>query len=160
MECTAIQGWLFRKMDGELSGRENEELNAHLAQCATCTREYNLFRLPYQISLTAPELKPSEYFSRKVSLRIAGEANNGAFWQAILRPARRIVPALAGITFFLLSVLAYLQQQQPNTEIYNAYDKMFSTEQQPRQLLSAGNITEESVLSAIAEWEINHHNSD
>jgi hypothetical protein len=160
MECTAIQDWLFRKMDGELSDRENEDLNAHLAQCAACTREYNLLRLPYQLSLMAPEFKSSEYFSRKLSARIAGEAGNGAFWLAILRPARRMVPALAGITLFLLTILAYLQLQTPNTELYSAYDKIFITEQQPRPMLSAVDISDESVLSAIAEWELNHRNSD
>jgi predicted anti-sigma-YlaC factor YlaD len=160
MECTAIQDWLFRKMDGELSDRENEDLNAHLAQCAACTREYNLLRLPYRMSLMAPEFKSSEYFSRKLSAHIAGEAGSGAFWLAILRPARRMVPALAGITLFLLTILAYLQLQTPNTELYSAYDKMFIAEQQPRPMLSAVDISDESVLSAIAEWELNHRNTD
>jgi anti-sigma factor RsiW len=160
MKCTAIQDWLFRKMDGELTDLENKELNAHLAQCAACTKEYNLLRLPYQISLTAPELRPSEFFCRKVQMQIAGEAKSGAFWSAILRPAQRMVPALAGITFLLLSILGYLQLQTPNTEFYSAYDRMFSTEQQPRQMAAAGDITAESVLSAIAEWEINHKSVD
>jgi hypothetical protein len=145
-------------MDGELTDLEDEELNAHLAQCAACTKEFNLLRLPYRISQTASVIKPSEFFSSKVRMQIATEATSGAFWSAILRPAQRIVPALAGLTFLLLSIMGYLQLQTPNSELYSAYDHMFSTEQQPRQMATAGDITAESVLNAMAEWETMHRN--
>jgi predicted anti-sigma-YlaC factor YlaD len=154
MECTAIQNWLFRKIDGELSDHENEELIAHLARCASCAREYNLLALPQRLASTIPVIEPSPYFSRKLSARIADEANAGAFWQTILSPARRIVPALASITLLLLSIFAYTQLYNPNPDLYTAYARGFITDdQQPHQMLIAGDITDESVLSAIADSE-------
>jgi hypothetical protein len=154
MECTAIQNWLFRKIDGELSDRENKELIAHLAQCAFCAREYNLLALPQRLALTIPAVEPSPYFSRKVSTRITNEANAGAFWQTILSPARRIVPALASITLLLLSIFVYVQLYNPNPDLYTAYDRVFTAEdQQPHRMFIAGDFTDESVLSAIAEQD-------
>jgi hypothetical protein len=160
MECTAIQNWLFRKIDGELSDCENEELIAHLAQCASCAREYNLLALPQRLALTVPAVEPSPYFSRKVITRISNESNVGAFWQIILSPARRIVPALASITLLLLSIYAYVQLYSPNPDLYTAYDGVFTAEdQQTHRMFIAGDITDESVLSAIAEQENDHNRS-
>jgi hypothetical protein len=152
MQCTAIQNWLFRKIDGELSDHENEELIAHLAQCAYCTREYSLLALPQRLMSAIPSIEPSPYFSRTLVLRIADKANSSAFWQTVLNPARRILPALASITLLLLSIFAYTQLYSPNPDLYSAYARGFTTEdQQPHQMLIAGDITDESVLSAIAD---------
>lgn len=160
MECTAIQNWLFRKIDGELSDRENEELIAHMAQCSSCAREYNLLALPQRLALTISAVEPSPYFSRKVSTRIANEANVGAFWQTIFSTASRIVPALASITILLLSIFVYLQLYSPNPDLYTAYDGVFTPEdQQPHSMFIAGDFTDESVLSAITEQENDHTRS-
>jgi hypothetical protein len=160
MECTAIQNWLFRKIDGELSDRENEELIIHLAHCASCAREYNLLALTQRLALTIPAVEPSPYFSRKLSGRIANEANAGAFWQTIFSTERRIVPALASITLLLLSIFAYTQLYSPNPDLYTAYDRAFTAEdQQSNRMFIAGDITDESVLSAIADQENNPNRS-
>lgn len=160
MECTAIQNWLFRKIDGELSDSENEELIAHLARCASCAREYNLLALPQRLALTIPAVEPSPYFSRQLSARIASEASAGVFWQTIFSAERRVVPALASITLLLLSIFAYTQLYSPNPDLYTAYDGVFTAdEQQPHKMLAAGEITDESVLNAIAEQENDHNRS-
>jgi hypothetical protein len=70
------------------------------------------------------------------------------------------VPALAGITLLLLSIFAYLQLYSPSPDLYTAYDGVFILEdQQPHRMLIAEEITDETVLSAIAEEE-NDHNRD
>jgi predicted anti-sigma-YlaC factor YlaD len=160
MECTAIRDWLFRKIDGELSDHENRELNAHLAQCSACTREYNLLALPHRIAQEIPAVSPSEYFYRRLSMSIASEAGSSAFWLAILRPARRIVPALACITFILLTVFAYFQMRSPSADLYTAYERVFILEDQPRQMLTKGDVTDERILNEIFARENKNSSSE
>jgi predicted anti-sigma-YlaC factor YlaD len=156
MECTAIRDWMFRKIDGELSDRENEELNAHLAQCTACAMEFNLLALPHRIASAIPAFEASTYFSQNLSLRIVSEAQNNGFWLAILNPARRIVPALACITFLLLSIFAYVQLHNSSSDFYTAYDRVFVAENQPNQMLIKGDIPDENILSTIYQWEDNN----
>jgi anti-sigma factor RsiW len=161
MQCAEARNWLFRKIDGELSDSENRALETHLAQCPSCTREYALLAMPRRIAQATPELAPSPFFYQKLKLRIEGEAREMAGWQVFWKLARQVVPALAGITLALLSVFAYFQLHGPEANFYRAYERVLATEEQPRQMLVAeqGDITDVSVLSAIAERESNHQHN-
>jgi len=157
MRCTVVQGELFRSIDGELSDSEKMDLNAHLAACESCRREYQILMLPSRLVRGAPEIRPSPYFFRKLSAQIEAEAQNVRVWQIALGAVRHLVPALAAITLALLSVFAYLQLRGPEIDPYRAYG-VFLSEEQPERMLVAeqGEITNESVLSAIADREANH----
>ncbi len=155
MECNEIRDWLFRKIDGELSEKENEDLNAHLAQCVACAREFNLLALPQRIASTIPAFEPSAYFSRKLSASIATEAQNNSFWLAILNPARRIVPALACITLLFLSVFVYFQLSSPKTDLYKAYERVFISEDQANPMLIKGDIPDENIMRALYALDLN-----
>jgi len=161
MKCTAIQSLLSRKIDGELSDIEGAELEDHLAQCASCTREYRLLALPHRIAQAAPPLTPSPFFYQKLRIGIEGEAQKIAGWQTFLGLARQVVPTLAGITLALLSIFVYLQLRGPQADLYRAYETVFISEDQPHRMLVAdqGEITDESVLTAIAERASNHRRS-
>ena len=158
MRCAEAQNWLFRKIDGELSDSEIMAFDAHLAQCPSCAREYGLLSLPQRIAKATPELTPSPFFNQKLKLRIEGEARELAGWQMFWKLARQVIPALAGITLALLSVLAYFQFHGPEANFYKSYERIFVAEEQPHQMLVAeqGDITAVSVLSAIAEREPDH----
>jgi anti-sigma factor RsiW len=162
MECAEMKIWLFRKIDGELSDLENAALDTHLAQCASCAREYRLLALPRRIAQKIPQPMPSPFFYQKLRMRIESEVQGTAGWQVLWGLARKMVPALAGITLALLSVLAYLQMQSPEADLYRAYESVFITEEQPYGMLVAGqgSITAESVLAAIAERESNHRHQN
>jgi len=153
MKCTVVRSWLFRKIDGELSDFESTELDAHLAECASCSREYRLWTLPQRIEQAIPPPEPSPFFYPKLWARIEGEAQKIARGQTIWGLARQMIPTLAGITLALLSVFAYVQMRGPEAELYKAYDKAFVSEDQSHRVLVAeqGDITDESVLRAIAE---------
>jgi hypothetical protein len=154
MNCTTAQERLFRKIDGELSISENAELNAHLKNCASCSREYGLLSLPSQIAKTIPPITASPFFYQKLRMQIEDEAQGIASWQIIWKLARQMVPALAGITIALLSVFAYHQLlQTPEAGIYRNYDRAFISDDQSHKMLVAEqkDITYESVLTAIAE---------
>jgi hypothetical protein len=158
MKCTEIHSWLFRKIDGELRDFENRELDAHLAQCVSCSREYRLLTFPHRIARTIPEMTPSPDFYGKLGTHIEVEIQKVAGWQTFLGLERQMIPALAGITLALLSVFAYLQLRTPEADLYRAYDRVFVSEDLSQQMMIAaqGKITNEGVLSAIAEREFNH----
>ena len=157
MRCTVVQGKLFRDIDGELSGLERIDLDAHLAACESCRREYQILTLPNQLARGAPEVTPSPYFLRKLRTQIEAERQNITVWQIALVAVRHLVPALAVITLALLSVFAYLQLRGPETDLYREY-RVFLSEEQPGRIPVAyqGEITDESVLNAIADREANH----
>jgi hypothetical protein len=153
MNCTTAQERMFRKIDGELSLSENDELNAHLKQCDSCNREYGLLSLPSLFAKTIPTVTASPFFYQKLRMQIEDEAQGIASWQIIWKLARQMVPALAGITIALLSVFAYHQLQTPEAGLYRNYDRAFISDDQSHRMLAAEqkDITYESVLTAIAE---------
>jgi len=157
MKCTATRELLFRHLDGDLSEPESAELNAHLDLCASCSREYRILSLPGRVAQTLPPIEPSPFFYRRLRSSIEGEAQQIAGWNIFTHLARQVIPALAGVTLALLTVFAYVQLTGSEPDLYKAYDRVFISEEQPHQMLSsAGDITDESVLNAIAEQDTNH----
>jgi hypothetical protein len=158
MNCATVQSWLFRKIDGELSNSENMELDAHLAKCVSCSREYRLLTLPHRIARVALPPALSPFFYRKLRTHIDGEIKENAGWRALWGLARPMVPTLAGITLVLLSVFAYQQMRNPEVDLYRTYDRAFISEDPSNQMLIAdqGDATYESILNTIAEQESNY----
>ena len=161
MECTVARTRLFGKIDGELSTLEGKELDAHLAQCLSCAREYGLLTLPHRIAETIPAFKPSPYFYQTLRVRIENEIRSITIWQVFLSLSRQVIPALAAVTLAFLSVFAYLQLRGSQVDLYQAYDRIFLAPGQSQRMFIAdqGEITEESVLGAIADQESNHRQS-
>ena len=158
MECTVARTWLFRKLDEELSPSENEQLNLHLAVCDSCARQLKLLMIPRRLSRAIPALEVSPYFYQKLRARINGEVQSVTIWQIIMGLSRRILPVMAAITLALLSVFAYFQFRGPNVDFYQAYDNIFMPTDRPQRMVIADqeDITDESVLSAIAEGDSNY----
>ncbi len=161
MECEDVQKRLPRKIDGELSDLDNKAVDAHLSKCKGCSREYALLALPSRIAPCLPKATPSPYFYQKLQLRIHREAQTLAGWQMLWGLARHLIPAMAGITLALLSVLAYLQWQAPQSARFRSYESIFVAQDQPRLLFSAGqgDISDVSVLTAIAERPMDYKSS-
>jgi hypothetical protein len=153
MECVKARKQLFRKIDGELSKIESEELDLHFSNCSSCEMEHRILSLPKNISQASTPILASPYFYPKLMQRIESEAQIAAGWQAIFWMARRIIPALAGITLALLTVFAYFQTKNADVELYSAYESVFIEEaQQPRTLhFKQGDVTDAKVLNAIVE---------
>ncbi len=162
MECTAVRNMLYRRIDNELSDVEKAEFDAHLAVCPFCAREYRLLSLPSRMAKAIPPVTPSPFFYRKLSVSLEGEVEKAAGWQVFFGLARQVIPALAGVTLALLSVFAYIQLSGNEPDFYRTYDRVFITEDQPNQIMLAGqgDITDESLLRAIAERDSNHSRSN
>jgi predicted anti-sigma-YlaC factor YlaD len=160
MKCHTVRELLFRRIDNELPGHESADFDAHLSACESCAREYRLLSLPRRIAQGITPIEPSPYFYQKLKANLDGEAQNAAGWQIFLGLARQVIPALAGVTLALLIVFAYFQFTGNELDLYRAYDRVFITEDQPHQMLSEeGEITDEAVLSTIADQHFNYHRS-
>lgn len=156
MKCTTVRELVFRRIDNELPEHESAEFDAHLVLCESCAREYRLLSLPSRLAKGIPPIEPSPYFYQKLKVNLDGEAQNTAGWLAFLGLARQVIPALAGVTLALLSVFAYIQFTGNKPDLYRAYDPVFISEDQPHQVFyEEGEITDEAVLSAIAEQDLN-----
>jgi anti-sigma factor RsiW len=158
MKCAEVRSWLSRKIDGELMDFENRELEDHLAQCARCTREYRLLMLPHQVVESTPAFAPSPFFYQKLRARIESEIQRTAEWQPLWGLARRMIPALAGITLAILSVFAYHELRVPEDDLHRAYNRVFISESLPHQMIFSEQqeISNENVLNIIAEREFNN----
>ena len=159
MDCSNARNWIFRRLDGELRAEDTARLDAHLAVCPDCARDLKLLQIPRRIGQALPVLKPSPFFYTRLRARIAeSESQPITIWQIILMLSRHMVPALAAITLALLSVFAYFQFSEPQADVYQAYDRIFTSGDRPQRMVIAdqGDITDESVLQAIAEEETTH----
>jgi hypothetical protein len=154
MDCRTVRIWLFRKLDGELSSLESEKLDAHLLSCEFCAREMKILLVPQRISQAIPAPEPSPFFYSRVKARIASKSRSTTLWQMILGISRQVVPAFGAITLALLLTLAYIQVRQPTPDLYQVFDSLFTTSDRTnRMVITEGEITDESVLLAIADQE-------
>lgn len=159
MSCDEFRDRLFGRIDDEISDFESRELDSHLEQCASCRREFRLLTLPNQIAKAIPSITPSPFFYARLKKHIEGEAQRMAGWQSFLGLARQMIPTLAGITLVLFSVFAYFELRGPEADLYKAYESAFIIENQSQHMLVSEQmtITDENVLSAIAERQQNYH---
>jgi anti-sigma factor RsiW len=160
-KCTVVQNRQFRNIDNELPDPEKIDFEAHLQACPSCRREYRILTLSLRLARGAAVPVPSPFFYSRLRANIESEAQQTTFWQSVLGPTRHLVSVLAVFTLVLLSVFAYLQLRGSETDLYRAYERVFVSEEQPSRMLIAGQgeITDESVLSAIADREAGPHRS-
>jgi anti-sigma factor RsiW len=89
-----VRAWLGAYHDGELRGRRLRQVEAHLAQCATCRAELERLRALaalLQESPVAENLTPPERFVAQVGLRLPRRPTQSA-WQRALETGWQLVP--------------------------------------------------------------------
>jgi hypothetical protein len=150
MDCTIARSWLFRLLDEELLPAERDRLQRHLDCCPSCTREWRILSLPRRIGRSIPALEPPPLFYARLRARLEREQSI-TVWQIVLGMSRQIVPALATVTLVILSLFAYFEWQGPKADFSQAYDSIFLSGDRPSRMVIAEEITEESVLHALAE---------
>jgi hypothetical protein len=138
-------------MDDELSPEEREQLDSHLASCPSCIREWKILTLPRRIGRSIPALEPSPFFYARLKARLESEERSITIWQIILGLSRQIVPALATVTVVIVSLFAYLEFRGPAPDLYRAYDSIFMSGDHPTRMVIAEEITDDSLLHALAE---------
>ena len=151
MKCTVVRSWLFRFLDRELSQGERIQLEDHLASCPSCMREWKILSLPQRIARSIPVLEPPPLFYSRLRARLELQKQSITIWQIILGLSRQIVPALATVTLLIISLFAYFEFRGPSPDLYQAYDSIFMSGDRASRMVIADDVTEESVLHALAE---------
>jgi hypothetical protein len=152
MDCAAARTSIFRSVDGELSVREQEQLQGHTDACASCSRQLKLLLLPRRIGRVLPAFEVSPFFYQRLRAQLA-ESQSLTISQFVLGLSRQMVPALAVLTLVLVSVFFYSQIGTTDGDVYQAYDMIFMSGDRPARMVIAepDDITEEAVLRSIAE---------
>ncbi len=157
MKCSTIRPLIFRRLDNELEVSELSALEKHLEGCPACRREASLLSIPQRIGQAIPALEPSPFFYQRLKARLQSEQQSITIWQIILGLSRHLVPGMAAISMALLSVFIYFQLRGPAVDITQVYETIFTSSADHHQRLfldDQNEITDESVLSAIAEEEL------
>jgi hypothetical protein len=151
LECSTARSWLFRLLDDELCVRERNRLKAHLSHCSSCEREWKLLTLPRRIGRSIPALEPSPSFYARLKARLEKERQNITIWQVMLSMSCQIVSAMATVAFLIISLFAYYEFRGPRVDLFQAYDSIFLSGDLPSRMVIAEEITDESLLHALAE---------
>lgn len=151
MKCNVVRSLLFRRMDVELHPEEQRRLDAHFGACVSCAREQKILLLPRRIALSIPALEPSPFFYARLRERLERESRGITAWQMITGMSRQIIPALATLTLVIISLFAYLEYRGAGQDLYQAYDSIFLAADRTSRMVIAEEITDESVLHALAE---------
>ena len=154
MRCSVARSWLFRLLDRELSYEEKVQLEDHLASCPSCMKEWRILTLPQRIARSFPVLEPPPFFYSRLRARLEMQKQSITIWQIILGLSRQIVPALATVTLLIISLFAYFEFRGPRPDLYQAYDSIFMSGDRAGRMVIADDVTEESVLHALAEKPI------
>ncbi len=146
-------GEISRLIDGDLPPREAEQLRLHLADCPACAREMRLLSIPRRVGRSLPVLQASPFFYSRLRAALAAEARQSGVWQVVPLLSRRIVPILAAITFALLSVFFYSQIAATETDVYQAYERIYLPADASQQLVIAeqSEISDDALLRSLAD---------
>lgn len=151
LKCSEARELLFHLMDDELSGGRRSLLHAHLSNCPSCTREWKLLTLPRRIGRSIPALEPSPFFYTKLRARLERERQAVTIWQILLGMSSQVVSAMATVALVIISLFAYYEFRGPRMDLYQAYDSIFMSGDRPSRMVIADEVTDESVLHALAE---------
>ena len=107
MNHPILKDKLFDLYDGELTGVARQEVQAHLADCASCRQTYEQWEKTAKAFFEAPVVEESEAFVQKLMKRVAAleEPEPEATWMGGFR---WLVPAL-GLACLLLLFLRPVQ---------------------------------------------------
>lgn len=103
-----VTNWLSAYHDGELKGRQRRQVEAHLAECASCRGELDQLRsLSATLAASPPpaDLMPPEQFVAQVGLRLPRRPARTAPQRALLAAWWLVPLVLLGAWVFLQALL-------------------------------------------------------
>ena len=107
MKCRHVQERLAAYQDGEIGGKEREQIASHLEQCPACRKAYAELEQVWQKLANIPEIEASPGFEQRLIARIRTEPEPRTLWGfSWFSWAYRIYPAPAMAAVILLIGLA------------------------------------------------------
>ena len=153
MNCTHIEKLILLQDSGELSGRQRQDLNGHLAECAACRQsraDLHLLRqvlkeAPASLGFPAPEiLKSTREAAARHALRTPRSLSIP--WRGILAAAASLAICLTSLKFIATpSVAPSLADHSAATEIVPLVAMVMGNES------SQENYSDESDMTILAD---------
>jgi anti-sigma factor RsiW len=101
-------------VDGRLKVSEQQEVEAHLAACATCRVRVNEFRAVSGLLDELPQIEPLGAFDARVRARVAAEPVKQSWW-AVFAPS----PRAAFAASLLLLATIWIGSRPSNVNVSN-----------------------------------------
>ncbi len=98
--CAAMENKLVEYLDGRAAPADRHAVEAHLAECGSCSLRAEEFRALSSVLDDLPEIAPSPSFDASLRARIAAEPARRGFWEWL--PSPRL--AFAATALLLMSV--------------------------------------------------------
>ena len=111
MNCLQAEENFSAYLEDALDYQTLQRFESHIAECATCRREYARFSESVKASQQLPQIEPSPYFIPTLQQRLAAEQRGTlSFWQRLLHIFNMPKWALSGIMvlFFITATVTFL----------------------------------------------------
>ncbi len=108
MRCHRVQKKLSAYQDGEVGGKEEERIAAHLEGCPACRSAYAELGQAWQMLGKIPEIEASDGFERRLSARIDAIPEPHTWWRFHWGPwveQWRLAPAMAAVLLLVGAAL-------------------------------------------------------
>jgi anti-sigma factor RsiW len=147
MNCAGCRARLLAYLDAELGLIERSELEAHLADCATCQAALEAERsLSGSLSSLSAVGAPAD-FEARFWARIARERDVPAGWRARLM-TRRLALALGGVTAAALAVILALRDRTARD-----VDQQITANAEDYELLEDPDLDLIEVVDLLESWD-------
>lgn len=103
MNCLQAEENFSAHLEDALDYQMLQRFESHIAECATCQREYARFSESVKASQQLPQIEPSPYFMPTLQQRLAEEQRESfSFWQRLQRVFVMPKWAISGVMVGLL----------------------------------------------------------
>lgn len=97
MNCTDITPLLSAALDGEITPAEKALLDAHLAACSACARQYERFRAADALFSRMRAAAPAPFFETRLMERIARRNTAQSFFHDLIGIEKKILYTAAAV---------------------------------------------------------------
>lgn len=154
MKCRSIEKMMSRHLDGRLSPGDESALQQHLAQCPSCRRRYEEYRLIQSDLAAIPFPEPSPYFWERLQPHLGQleQKGPGILWR---RWALQAVP-LALLIGILWGTAMLVLVPHPALELSQTGVLLLEDEnpfQDTRLILEKGTPEEQNMMLIFSSME-------
>jgi len=102
--CNWIRDRLCALIEGEVVGRDREDIEEHLRSCAECADEYESLQRTFELLRDDGYREPSPFYWTRFNARLRRRLREETGVSAAQRLVPRLVPVAVGIAFFAVGL--------------------------------------------------------
>ncbi len=143
MNCLQTKGYFSAHLEDTLDNQTLKQFESHIAECASCQKEYDRFQASVKATQQLPEIEPSPDFVPLLWQRISDERTKIIpLWQRLSDLFNIPKWAIGGVLILVLACAGTL--------FY--YDDIFNTEPQPDNRINlTDNISTEKNINTTSD---------